>query len=56
LIDTLDHLELISWINYSSYRAANFNKTIVNFDGRQFIELPSGKKIILTIKVEDYHE
>ena len=49
--ELLDHLELVNWIQYSSYRAANINTKTINFDGREFIELPSGKKVILKIKV-----
>lgn len=54
--DLLDHLELINWIQYSSYRAAMIGKEVINFDGREFIQLPSGKKVKLTIKVEEYNE
>jgi len=51
-IELLDHLEIVNWIQYSSYKCS-IGKTITNFDERKFIELPSGKKIRITIKIED---
>lgn len=48
----LDHLEIVNWIQYSSYRCS-IDKTVINFDGREFIELPSGKKIRIMIKIEE---
>ena len=51
-VNLLDHLELINWIQYSSYRAANIGATTINFDGREFIQLPSGAKVKITIKIE----
>ena len=41
------------WIQYSSFRC-KVGKEVINFDGREFIALPSGKKIKITIKVEEY--
>lgn len=52
LLQLLDHLELMNWIQYSSYRAASIGKETINFDNREFIKLPSGKKVRITIKVE----
>ena len=49
----LDHLEILNWIQYSSYRCA-IGKEIVNFDGRESIVLPSGKQVKITIRVEEY--
>ena len=48
----LDHLEIVNWIQYSSYKCS-IGKTIINFDNREFIKLPSGKKIRITIKIEE---
>jgi hypothetical protein len=56
LYGLLDHLELVNWIHLSSYHAAKIGKKIVNYDGREFIELPSGKKVKITIKVEEIEE
>lgn len=47
----LDHVSLLNWINYMAHRVA-INKENVNFDGREFIKLPSGQKVKITIKVE----
>jgi len=56
LYGLLDHIELINWIQYSSYRAASIGKEIINFDNRDVIELPSGKKVRVIIKVEEIEE
>ncbi len=53
LNDLLDHMELVNWLNYCSYKAAKVGKTTINFDEREFIMLPSGKKVKITIKVEE---
>lgn len=53
LSNLLDHIELVNWIKYMSYSAAGIGKEVVNLDGREFIELPSGKKVKITIKVEE---
>lgn len=52
-MDKLDHLELVNWIQYSSYKAGWFNRVVKNFDGREFIQLPSGRKVNIIIKVEE---
>ena len=49
----LDHLEILNWVQYSSYRCA-IGKEVVNFDDRDCIVLPSGKKVKITIRVEEY--
>jgi len=48
----MDHMALLSWINYSAHKCA-VNKTVTNFDEREAIVLPSGRKIKLTITVEE---
>ncbi len=53
LMSVLDHHELIHWIQYSSFRAAEIGQTTINFDEREFITLSSGKKVKITIKVEE---
>jgi len=53
LANLLDHVELVNWIKYMSYPAAKIGNTLVNFDGREFIKLPSGKKVKIIIKVEE---
>ena len=47
----LDHVALLNWCSLMSHRVA-INKENVNFDGREFIKLPSGQKVKITIKVE----
>jgi len=51
----LDHYALLSWCSYMSHRIA-VNKPNVNFDGRKFIQLPSGQKVIIIITVEEYKD
>jgi hypothetical protein len=53
LMDLLDHMELVNWIQYMSYPAAKIGKTLCNLDGRAEIILPSGKRIKITIRVEE---
>lgn len=48
----MDHMALLSWIGYSAHKCA-VNKTVVNFDEREAIVLPSGRRIKLTITVEE---
>ena len=48
-----DHHELIHWIHYMSYSAATVDKMTVNIEDRDFLKLPSGKKVRITIKVEE---
>ncbi len=54
LRNLLDHIELVNWIHYMSYHAAKVGTETTNLDGREFIQLPSGKKVKITIKIEDY--
>ena len=61
LLDLLDHMELINWIHFMSYWSAAVGRTMVNMiDGngnpRKYLVLPSGKKVVITIKVEEYKE
>lgn len=51
--DVLDHLMIINWIEYMSHKAGAIGKENINFDGRPYIILPSGKKIKIIIKVEE---
>lgn len=48
-----DHMHILSWINYMSHKAGEPNTENVNFDNRDAIVLPSGKKVRITIKVEE---
>jgi hypothetical protein len=52
LKEFLDHTAILSWINLSAHKT-NIGRTTVNYDGRNYIELPSGKKIKITIKIEE---
>ena len=56
LYGVLDHVELVNWLHYMSYSAAAINKETINIEGRPFLKLPSGKKIVITIKVEVYKD
>lgn len=51
----LDHYAILSWCSYMSHRVA-VGKANTNFDGREYIQLPSGQKITITITVEEYNE
>ena len=51
-IELNDHLETVNWIQYSSFGGGFLGRTTKNYDGREFIVLPSGKKIVITIIVE----
>lgn len=53
LMALLDHMELVNWIKYMSYSAANVNTETVNLNYRDFLLLPSGIKVKITIKVEE---
>lgn len=52
LIEYLDHTSLLSWVSLMSHKIA-VGKPNVNFDNREFIQLPSGKKVRITINVEE---
>lgn len=54
LYKLLDHQQLIHWIEFMAYKVAQVGYTNTNFDGRPFIVLPSGQKIVITIKIESY--
>ena len=54
IYDVLDHLLILHWIEYMSHKVGAVGKENSNFDGREYIELPSGKKVRITIKVEEY--
>ncbi len=56
LQDLLDHMQLVSWIGYMAHRAGRVGYENINFDGREFIVLPSGKKVRIIIKVESYEK
>jgi len=51
----VDHMAILNWCAYMSHRVA-VGKSNVNFDGREYIQLPSGQKITITITVEEYDE
>jgi len=51
----LDHLSIISWIQYIAHKC-NVNKPNKNFDDRDYIVLPSGMKIVITVNIEEYKE
>ncbi|MHA1395707.1 MAG: hypothetical protein ACTSRZ_19575 [Promethearchaeota archaeon] len=53
LTEFLDHLAILSWINYMAHRC-DINQTNINFDGREYIRLPSGKKVIIKIIIEEF--
>lgn len=53
LRDLLDHIVLLSWFQYIAHKAANVPGNSVNFDNRPFIQLPSGRKVRISMKVED---
>lgn len=55
LNEWMDHISIISWINLMAHRTA-IGKELVNIEGRPWVELPSGKKIVITIKIEEYKE
>ena len=50
-LDLLDHLELINWIHKESYQVAGIGKEVEITP-----TLPSGKRVRITIKVEEYKE
>lgn len=50
-----DHMAILSWVSLMSHHC-NINKEVVNIEGRPFVELPSGKKVVITIKIEEYKE
>jgi len=56
LRDLLDHQVLLSWFEYMGHRAAKVPGKNVNFDEREFINLPSGRKVRITMLVEDITE
>jgi len=51
----VDHMAILNWCAYMSHRVA-VGKSNVNFDGRPFVVLPSKKKVVITITVEEYNE
>lgn len=55
LNEWMDHISILSWINLMAHRTA-IGKELVNIENRPFVELPSGKKIVITIKIEEYKE
>jgi len=52
LREYLDHLAILSWLSLISHKCY-VGRENVNFDGREFIQLPSGKKVKITIKIEE---
>ena len=55
LTSLLDHFSILSWVNYMGHKC-NVGITNKNFDGRDFIVFPSGRKVVITIKIEEYQE
>ena len=53
LHECLDHLMLLHWFELIAHKI-KINEVNINFDNREYIQLPSGKKIKITIKVEEY--
>ena len=53
LYGVLDHIEIVNWIHYMSYSAAGIGKETINIEGREYLKLPSGKKVKIIIKVEE---
>lgn len=53
----LDHTSILSWINYMAHRTS-VGKTVTTktFDGKDHVDLPSGKKIFITITIEEVKE
>lgn len=51
----LDHLSILSWMNLIAHHCA-VGKENKNFDGREYIVLPSGKKVVITVKIEVFKE
>lgn len=49
----LDHFALLSWVNYMAHRI-DVGKPNTNFDDRPFIQLPSKRRVKITITVEEY--
>lgn len=52
LYEYLDHLAILSWMNLIAHKLSIGN-TNINYDGRDFINLPSGKKIKIITKIEE---
>ena len=52
LKEFLDHTAILNWVNLMAHKTG-IGKTNVNYDGRPFVELPSGRKIKITIKIEE---
>ena len=55
----LDHMELVNWIHFMFYWSVGVGQEVVNMiDGsgkkRDFLVLPSSKRVVITIKVEEY--
>ena len=55
LHELLDHLSIINWINLMVHKTG-IGKETINIEGRPFVQLPSGKKIKITIKIEEVKE
>lgn len=53
LRNLLDHLVLLSWFQLMGHSCANVPAKNVNLDNREFITLPSGRKVRITMIVED---
>lgn len=51
----LDHVSILSWINYMAHRC-RVGKTTTNFDERDYVVLPSGQKVVITITIEAYQD
>ena len=55
LDETLDHFSILSWINLMAHTSA-VGKTTVNIEKRPYVVLPSGKKVVIKITIEEYKE
>lgn len=51
----LDHLSILNWINYMAHKC-NVGKKVKNLDERAYVVLPSGKKVVITIEIEEFKE
>jgi hypothetical protein len=52
LHELLDHLSILSWVSLMSHKCG-IGRKIVNIEERPFVQLPSGRKVKITIKIEE---
>ena len=51
----LDHFSILSWINLMAHNCT-VGKEMINIEERPWVQLPSGKKVVITIKIEEYQD